>query len=62
MLVPSASVQWTDIWNVVGLRGTASDQFALTDHFVRADHSFSRDFTDPAKERRETARSIACRR
>jgi indole-3-acetate monooxygenase len=53
MLVPSGDVQWTDIWNVVGLRGTASDQFALTDHFVRADHSFGRAFDDPAKERRE---------
>ena len=54
MLVPSGEVKWTDIWNVVGLRGTASDQFALSDHFVRADHSFSRDFTDPANERRES--------
>jgi len=54
MLVPSSDVQWTDIWNVVGLRGTASDQFALTDHFVRADHSFSRDFEHPEKERRES--------
>jgi alkylation response protein AidB-like acyl-CoA dehydrogenase len=54
MLVPSGDVQWTDIWNVVGLRGTASDQFALTDHFVRADHSFSRDFEHPEKERRES--------
>jgi alkylation response protein AidB-like acyl-CoA dehydrogenase len=54
MLVPASEVKWTDIWNVVGLRGTASDQFALTDHFVRADHSFSRDFADPGKERRES--------
>jgi indole-3-acetate monooxygenase len=54
MLVPSGDVQWTDIWNVVGLRGTASDQFALIDHFVRADHSFSRDFEHPEKERRES--------
>ncbi|MGH8431865.1 MAG: acyl-CoA dehydrogenase family protein, partial [Solimonas sp.] len=30
-------------WNVVGLRGTASDQFALTDHFVPASHSITRD-------------------
>jgi alkylation response protein AidB-like acyl-CoA dehydrogenase len=43
MLVPSSTVKWTDIWNVVGLRGTASDQFALTDHFVPADHSITRD-------------------
>ncbi len=54
MLVPASDVRWTDIWSVVGLRGTASDQFALTDHFVRADHSFSRDFTDPSRERRES--------
>ena len=50
MLVPASEVEWTDIWNVVGLRGTASDQFALTDHFVRHDHSITRDFQ---KERRE---------
>lgn len=53
MLVPAATVQWTDIWDVVGLRGTASDQFALSDHFVPHDHSFSRDFAHPARERRE---------
>jgi alkylation response protein AidB-like acyl-CoA dehydrogenase len=43
MLVRADEVEWTDIWNVVGLRGTASDQFALSDHFVRADHSITRD-------------------
>ncbi len=53
MLVRSDEVQWTDIWNVVGLRGTASDQFAVTDHFVPAAFSFSRDFGDPANDRRE---------
>ncbi len=54
LLVPAREVQWTDIWHVVGLRGTASDQFALADHFVRADHTFSRDFAQPANERRES--------
>src|SRR6266700_2539493 len=29
MLVRTEDAQWTDIWNTVGLRGTASDQFAL---------------------------------
>jgi alkylation response protein AidB-like acyl-CoA dehydrogenase len=43
MLVKSGEVAWTDIWNTVGLRGTASDQFALTDHFVPAFHSITRD-------------------
>lgn len=50
MLVPSGDVQWTDIWNVVGLRGTASDQFALTDHYVRADHSMTREFEKECRE------------
>lgn len=49
-LVPTGDVQWTDIWSVIGLRGTASDQFALRDHFVRTDHSITRDHT---RERRE---------
>ena len=50
MLVPAAEVEWTDIWHVVGLRGTASDQFALTDHFVRHDHSITRDFLKECRE------------
>lgn len=50
MLVPSRDVAWTDIWNTVGLRGTASDQFALTDYFVRADHSITRDFEKECRE------------
>lgn len=50
MLVRTEDVEWTDIWNTVGLRGTASDQFALNDVFVRADHSITRAFD---RERRE---------
>ena len=53
-LVPESAVTWTDIWNVVGLRGTASDQFAVTDLFVPEAYSFSRDFSQPAFERRES--------
>ncbi len=53
LLVRAEEVTWTDIWDVVGLRGTASDQFALTDHFVPHDHGFTRDFAHPARERRE---------
>jgi indole-3-acetate monooxygenase len=51
MLVRTEDVEWTDIWNTVGLRGTASDQFALNDFFVRADHSITREFD---RERRES--------
>jgi alkylation response protein AidB-like acyl-CoA dehydrogenase len=50
MLVRSADVEWTDIWNTVGLRGTASDQFALNDFFVRSDHSITRQFDRECRE------------
>src|SRR5215813_211639 len=50
MLVRYEDVKWTDIWNTVGLRGTASDQFALTDFFVRADHSITREFERECRE------------
>lgn len=49
-LVPSTTVHWTDIWDTIGLRGTASDQFALDDHFVRADHSITRDYDKECRE------------
>ncbi len=50
MLVRSGDVVWTDIWSTVGLRGTASDQFALNDVFVRADHSITREFDRECRE------------
>jgi alkylation response protein AidB-like acyl-CoA dehydrogenase len=50
MLVRSEDVAWTDIWSTVGLRGTASDQFALNDFFVRTDHSITREFDRECRE------------
>jgi alkylation response protein AidB-like acyl-CoA dehydrogenase len=50
MLVRNQDVTWTDIWNTVGLRGTASDQFALDDFFVRSDHSITREFDQECRE------------
>ncbi len=50
MLVRTEDVAWTDIWNTVGLRGTASDQFALDDFFVRSDHSITREFDQECRE------------
>lgn len=49
MLFPATSVEMLDIWNVIGLRGTASDAYTVTDVFVRHDHSVSRD--NPAERR-----------
>src|ERR1700748_36601 len=50
MLVRTGDVEWTDIWNTVGLRGTASDQFALNDFFVQSDHSITRQFDRECRE------------
>jgi len=50
MLVRTEDVAWTDIWNTVGLRGTASDQFELKDFFVRSDHSITRQFDRECRE------------
>jgi alkylation response protein AidB-like acyl-CoA dehydrogenase len=43
MLVRAEQVEMTDIWDVIGLRGTASDAFAITDVFVPEAFSFTRD-------------------
>jgi alkylation response protein AidB-like acyl-CoA dehydrogenase len=50
MLFPAAEAPMTDVWQVIGLRGTGSDAYAVTDLFVPESHSVARD--DPA-ERRE---------
>lgn len=49
LLFPAASATWTDVWNVVGLRGTASDTFSVSDLFVPHERSVARD--DPAERR-----------
>jgi len=46
MLFPASQTQFTDIWDVIGLLGTGSDQFDLTDQFVAHDHSIVRDVAD----------------
>ena len=51
ILFPAAEAPMTDIWRVVGLRGTASDAYAVTDLFVPDASTLIRD--DPAT-RRET--------
>ena len=51
MFFPKASATFTDIWDVIGLKGTGSDKYAVHDLFVPADHSYTR---ESAAERRET--------
>lgn len=51
MLVPKSSVTVLDVWRVMGLRGTGSDSYTVTDLFVPARYSFTR---ESAIDRRES--------
>jgi alkylation response protein AidB-like acyl-CoA dehydrogenase len=51
MLFPAGEAEMSDIWHVLGLRGTASDAYAVDGLFIRHGHSVARD--DPAERRYE---------
>ena len=51
LLFRRSCVEWTDVWQVMGLRGTGSDTYSVTDLFVPADFTVVRD-TD--ENRRQT--------
>jgi indole-3-acetate monooxygenase len=42
LLFPKASAAMTDIWRVIGLRGTGSDSYTVADLFVPEDHAVER--------------------
>jgi len=50
LLFPKSSARMTDIWHTLGLRGTASNQYTVTDLFVPAEYTMLR---DQAVDRRE---------
>jgi len=43
LLFPKSAAEMTDIWHVMGLRGTGSDQYSVSDLFVRDDHTILHD-------------------
>jgi alkylation response protein AidB-like acyl-CoA dehydrogenase len=43
LLFPKPAARMTDIWRVVGLKGTGSDEFRVTDLFVPEAHCLARD-------------------
>jgi len=51
-LFPTAQATMTETWDVIGLLGTGSDKFSVSDISVPASHVFSR---DQASDRRYTA-------
>ncbi len=51
MLFPARLATMTDVWDVIGLRATGSDAYAVADLFVRHSHSVTRD--DPADRRHQ---------
>jgi alkylation response protein AidB-like acyl-CoA dehydrogenase len=50
MLFPRSAAKITDTWQVVGLRGTGSDDYEVTDLFIPERHSVSRDRPDERRE------------
>ena len=46
MLLRQDQIHWTSTWDVVGLRGTGSDTYTVTDLFVPEDHTVRRDVTE----------------
>ncbi len=45
LLFPRTDVSLTDVWDVIGLRGTGSDRYAVTDLFVPESSGFTPDYT-----------------
>ncbi len=43
MLLPKSKAKITDVWQVMGLKGTGSDNYELEDLFVPEEHTFTRD-------------------
>jgi alkylation response protein AidB-like acyl-CoA dehydrogenase len=52
LVVPRENATFSDVWHVIGLKGTGSDTYTFTDVFVPAERAISYHALDPA-ERRE---------
>jgi alkylation response protein AidB-like acyl-CoA dehydrogenase len=50
MLFPRSSVPLIDVWDVIGLRGTGSDSYAVTDRFVPEAYTLGRDQESDRRE------------
>ena len=50
MLVRASEAELEDVWDVIGLRGTASDAYSLQDHFVSEAYTVYRETTAENRE------------
>jgi alkylation response protein AidB-like acyl-CoA dehydrogenase len=50
LLFPKAAAGMTDIWHVIGLRGTGSDTWSVEDLFVAEDYTINRDPSNRPRE------------
>lgn len=50
LLFPKSQAVMTDIWHVLGLKGTGSDQYNVTDLFVSDDHTVLHDRKTPPRQ------------
>jgi len=50
VLFPKSETEMTDIWHVMGLRGTGSDKYSVTDLFVPERHVAARDDISTRRE------------
>jgi len=51
MLFPKSAATMTDVWQVMGLKGTGSDSYSVEDLFVPAQYSFTRESDEDRRER-----------
>jgi alkylation response protein AidB-like acyl-CoA dehydrogenase len=51
VIFPKSSATVTDVWRVMGLKGTGSDNYAVRDIFVASDFSFTRESATDRRER-----------
>ncbi len=50
VLFPKSAAVMSDVWNVMGLRGTGSNDYAVADLFVPADHAYTRESDTDRRE------------
>jgi alkylation response protein AidB-like acyl-CoA dehydrogenase len=51
LFFPKSSATFTDVWHVIGLKGTGSDRYAVTELFVPDEYSYTREWPADRREK-----------